>query len=259
MPNACHLNLALAACVGLSLGCATRPEAPPESTTLSAPRPSPPQPASSAPRVITLAAKEAPPTHLAVFLHGVGADAASFARVAHALAPSLTRAESLVVDGLEPFDRAPHGRQWFSLASLAEDDVKSRLDKGARATSTWIDGALQERGIAGDKLVLVGFSQGAMVAGWLAVNRVPRPAAVVMLSGMLAFADGPAIAGSPTPVLLTHGERDQVISVSRLEPAAALLSARGAKPTMKTYPGLAHHIDERVLEDARNFLTTALQ
>jgi len=234
-----------------------REGAPPASAPGTPPRASPTTD-SPRTRAIALAPREAGTTHLVVFLHGVGAEAGNFVDLARSLAPAIPHAELLVPDGFEPFDRGKSGRQWFSLRDRRDDVVAQRLGDGSRAVSTWLDGELRARGLDGTRLALVGFSQGAMVAGWLAVHREPRPAAVVMLSGMLAFDDAP-VTGSGPPVLLTHGDRDEVISINRMAPAAVLLEARGARPTTRRYPGLAHRVDERVLADVGAFLAESLR
>jgi phospholipase/carboxylesterase len=262
MPRPAALRL-LALIATLAIGCTPRDGSPnPEGATPREPvdHASPTTSSEAAPRTraIALAPRETPPSHLVVFLHGVGADAASFVDLAQSIAPALPRAELLVPDALEPFDRSTSGRQWFSLRDRTDEVVSRRLGDGARAVSRWLDAELRRRELDGTKLALVGFSQGAMVAGWLAVHRNPRPAAVVMLSGMLAFDDAPEV-GAATPVLLTHGDRDDVISINRMEPSAALLAARGARPTTKVYPGLAHRVDERVLGDVRQFLAASLR
>jgi phospholipase/carboxylesterase len=219
-----------------------------------------PPPTAPSPSLHVLSIRASAPTSLVVLLHGVGADADSFHDIARALAPSLPKSDFVTPDGFEPFDApgAMAGRQWFSMNGVTEENRPARVRAAGAAVSTWIDRELEERGLGRDRLVVVGFSQGAMVAGWLAVHRTPAPAAVVMFSGRVAD-DAPPVAGSvATPVLLAHGADDPRISVSAVEPGAKTLEAWGARVTKRVYRGLGHQIDGVELRDAEAFLKGAL-
>lgn len=208
--------------------------------------------------VIVLPPRATPATHLVVLLHGVGADAASFQDIGHALASAIPSAEMLVPDGFHPFDGATTGRQWFSLTGVTDANRPARVRAGGEEVSRWIDAELARRGLGGERLVLVGFSQGAMVSAWLAMHRSPRPAAVVLLSGRVDV-DEPPPSGPPFPVMVAHGDRDGVIASSTVEPGARILQAAGGRVTTRVYPGLAHNVDGRELDEVRAFLKSALE
>jgi phospholipase/carboxylesterase len=210
------------------------------------------------PNVLSIAPEAGAPTELVVLLHGVGAEASSFHAIARALAPTLPQAELLTPDGFQPYAQAPTGRQWFSRLGLTDANRPTRVREAGEEVSRWIDGELAARGLGRDRLVVVGFSQGAMVAAWLAVHRAPPPAAVVMCSGRFAD-DAVPVAGSvSTPVFMGHGTDDAVMSPAVSEPSARALEAWGARVTRRSYPGLGHQIDERELRDVAAFLKAAL-
>ncbi len=210
------------------------------------------------PRVLSIAAGQQPASLLVVFLHGVGADADSFRSVAQALAPAVPNAELLIPEGLQPFDQAETGRQWFSVQGATEANRPARVRQAGTDVSRWLDVELDRRGLTHDRLVVVGFSQGAMVAAWLAVHRSPRPAAAVLFSGRVAEDEAPMTAGTPIPVLLAHGTDDPILSPALVEPGARSLEAWGAAVSKKLYPGLGHQIDAREIRDAQAFLESAL-
>lgn len=193
-----------------------------------------------------------------MLLHGVGADGASFQDIGRALAGGLPHVEFLVPDGFHPFEGGGTGRQWFSLRGVTDENRPARVREGASEVSRWIDGELARRHLGGDRLVVVGFSQGAMVAAWLAVHRTPRPAAVVLLSGRVADDDVPVKAAIPTPVLVCHGAVDPMIPVSVVEPGARTLEAWGARVTTRIYPGLDHHVDAGELREVGEFLKSVI-
>lgn len=169
-------------------------------------------PVLSPPHVVELAPASGPATELVVVLHGVGDHADAFAPVAQALVPALPHATFLVPDGFYPWDGGGDGRQWFSLTGVTDANRPERAGRAAAEVNAWIDAELARRGLGRDRLVLVGFSQGAMVSSLLAVTREPRPLAVVAFSGRFPAAAGEAaVRGAPVPVLLVHGARDAVI------------------------------------------------
>jgi phospholipase/carboxylesterase len=214
-------------------------------------------PSVTSPRVLSIGPREAPRA-LVVLLHGLGADAESFHDVARALAPTLPKAEFLTLEAFHPFDQGGPGRQWFSIRGVTEDNRPARVREAGSEVSRWIDLELDKRTLAHDRVVVVGFSQGAIVAAWLAVHRSPRPSGVIMFSGRVADDDVPVAGSNSTPVLLAHGAEDPIIPISLVDPSARILEAWGAKVTKRIYPGLGHQIDPRELRDAKEFLETTL-
>lgn len=209
--------------------------------------------------VVELHAIRVPPAsgrteYLMVLLHGVGATAESFAPIARALAPALPTTEFLVPDGTYPFDGGGRGRQWFSVRGVTEENRASRVDEAAQPLSAWIDRELAARKLGRDRLIVLGFSQGAIMAQWLALRTSPPPAAIVALAGRLAVPRQPSDS-TTTDVLLVHGTADTVMPVQLAEQAAAELEARGLDVELRIVPGLAHGVDARVLAEVKAFLS----
>ena len=191
--------------------------------------------------------------YLMVLLHGVGATAASFAPIAQTLAPKLPTTEFLVPGGTDPFDGGPPGRQWFSLHGVTDENRAARIEAAGPPLLAWIDRELTARGLGRDRLIVLGFSQGAMMADWLAVRANPPPAAVVALSGRLAVPRRPGDS-TDAVVLIVHGADDTVVPVRFAEEAAAELRERGLDVELHILPGLAHRVDRRVLAAVESFL-----
>jgi phospholipase/carboxylesterase len=215
-------------------------------------------PTTPAPRVLTIQPSSGRAEYLVVFLHGVGASADSFLPVARALAPALPHAELAVLDGLHPFDGGPSGRQWFSVRGVTEQNRPARVRQAGAEISSWIDSALAARGLGRERLVVVGFSQGAILAQWLVLHRQPAPMAIVALSGRLAEDSPPSPDMTSAPVLLVHGARDTVMPVGLVDEAARGLEARGARVQGRVLPGLGHGVDEAVLLETQRFLREVL-
>lgn len=230
----------------LGAACTKSPRESPQEPSMSASPPDAPEL-----RTRTVAAREQPVSHLVVLLHGFGADCTDLEPVARALSASSPHAEFLLLDGLEA---APggQGRQWFSLAGITPENRPGRVAGAGATVSAWIDRELARRGLRGEQLVVGGFSQGAILTGWLATERPTPPAAALILSGRFSGSgDGTKVT---TPIFIGHGARDPVIPVAEGEQAATLLTARGAMVTKRVYPALAHGIGPDELRDVQAFL-----
>jgi phospholipase/carboxylesterase len=152
----------------------------------------------------------------------------------------------------------PFGHQWFSF----NDRVPEAILAGTRAAATLLDAFLDEalaaRGLSDRDLALVGFSQGTMMALYVALRRPQPVAAVVGYSGALVGAEVLAdeIRSRP-PVLLVHGDADPVVPYEELARAAAALKEAGVPVTTETRPGVPHSIDERGLALGGQFIAKA--
>ncbi|MBM4377706.1 MAG: dienelactone hydrolase family protein [Deltaproteobacteria bacterium] len=199
-----------------------------------------------------------PVTHLVVMLHGYGADAQSFARISRMVTSRLSTAEVLIPDAFDPYEGGPTGRQWFSRQGNLEAERLERVARAGQRLSAWLDAELQRRGLLADRLVVVGFSQGGMLAGWLALNRGQRPAAVVVMSGQVVqSAAAVPTRGRAAPVLVVHGEADRVIPVDVVDPGVQLLESAGLKVTRRVLPGLGHGVQVDELNEIAMFLAEA--
>ena len=118
---------------------------------------------------------------------------------------------------------------------------------------------IERVGFAGrlDRVALLGFSQGAILSlDALADGRWPV-AAVVAASGRLVTPVGPKAAVS-TPVLILHGERDEVIAAAEAGRAKRALETAGFEVEAHVYPGLGHSVSPRGVETAGRFLARRL-
>lgn len=196
---------------------------------------------------------------LVVLLHGVGADGNDLIALAPYFRAAMPDVLVVAPNAPEPFDMAPFGCQWFSIRDL---EAMPRLDGVRRAALVldgFIDAELAKLGFGEDRLILCGFSQGAMLALHVALRR-PRPvAALISHSGMLI---GPehlsAEIRSRPPVLLTHGADDDVVPAAALPAAKAALEAEGVDVRAHLVPGLGHGIDETTVRAALGFICEAV-
>jgi phospholipase/carboxylesterase len=204
---------------------------------------------------ISAAVREAAgePSGALVLFHGRGADE-------HDLYPLLDFLDPerrlLGVTPRGPLLLPPGGAHWYKLQEVGFPDRATFLATYEEVGS-WLDGFLDEHGIAHIKAVLGGFSQGAVMAYsfGLGAGR-PRPAALIALSGFIPTVDGLALDLSEIPVAIGHGTYDPVISVEFGRRARQLLEEAGASVLYREYP-LPHAIDPSYLVELRDWLTRA--
>src|SRR5919107_572668 len=171
----------------------------------------------------------ATPEGALVLFHGRGADE-------HDLFPLLDMLDPgrrlLGATARGPLSLPPGGAHWYAVRRVGYPDPET-FHATYPQVAGWLDGLLAEHGIAHDRTVLGGFSQGAVMtyAFGLGADR-PRPAGLIPLSGFIPRVEGLQIGdASGLPVAIGHGTHDPVISVQFGREARDQLTAAGAEVT----------------------------
>lgn len=151
------------------------------------------------------------------------------------------------------------GYQWWSLTGLAPSALAAGAASAAPAIDAFIDRKLDQYGLNGANLALVGFSQGTMMALHVGLRRPQTVAAIVGYSGMLTDVTGLAHSKLPKPpVLLIHGSADPVVPVAALHRAESELRRLGVEVSTHVSPGLGHTVDPIGLRLGKDFVSKAL-
>jgi phospholipase/carboxylesterase len=196
---------------------------------------------------------------LVVLLHGLGADGHDLISLAPLLGQRLPGAAFVSPHAPFPCDMAPFGRQWFSLQDRNPAALLGGVRLAAPVLDAFLDAELERHGLDDDRLALVGFSQGTMMALFVALRRARPCAGVVGYSGALIAGEVlPEEIASRPPVLLVHGDADDIVPVRALPAAVAVLQANSVPVESETRPGLGHGIDDRGLELGLEFLARHL-
>ncbi len=194
---------------------------------------------------------------LVVFLHGYGANGADLLDIGDALAPHLPDTAFVAPDAAERIPGTP-GLQWFSIPRFdgsSEAQALAGLRRAAEDVNAFLDQRLAYEGIGPEALALVGFSQGAMMCLEVAPRRAVALAAVVAISGRLIQPERLAaeVTARP-PVLIMHGDQDQVVEFREMALAANALSEAGFETYGHVMKGMGHGISQDGLESMLGFL-----
>ena len=200
-----------------------------------------------------------PARQLVVLVHGYGADGQDLIGLAPYFARLLPDAYFVAPNAPEPCEMAPVGYQWFPIGNFDEGERVRGVESAAPLLDTFIDRELARHALDERQLVLFGFSQGTMMSLHVGLRRERAPAAIVGCSGMLVAPDRlPTERRSDPPILLVHGDQDELLPVSHMFDAAQGLGAAGLTALWHVSQGVGHGIAEDALVLAGEFLTQAL-
>lgn len=199
---------------------------------------------------------------MVVFLHGYGADGTDLLGLADPMAQHLPGVAFAAPDAPEPCRGGGFGYQWFPIPWLdgsTEAAAKAGLSAASKDLNGFLDRVLAEEGLTPDRLVLVGFSQGAMMAMDVAPRRDQEVAAIVAISGRLLRPEVLAEeAKVKPPVLLIHGDQDPVVPFSDMGKAGDALTAAGFPTYGHIMKGTGHGISPDGLGVALQFIRERL-
>ena len=195
---------------------------------------------------------------LVVFLHGYGANGADLLDIGDALAAQLPDTAFVAPDAADRIPGAPFGYQWFPIPRFdgsSEAQATAGLQRSVQDLNAFLDQRLAYEGLGPEALALVGFSQGAMMSLEVAPRRAVAPAAVVAISGRLIQPERLAAeATAKPPVLIMHGDQDQVVDFDEMALAANALAAAGFDVFGHVMKGMGHGISQDGLASMLGFL-----
>jgi phospholipase/carboxylesterase len=188
-----------------------------------------------------------PAQQLVLLLHGLGADENDLRGVGERLAAEYPQALVVSLRAPEPCDYG-FGYQWISPTAL--DDAR-RVERVAAAIPGCVAGVRawqRKSGLGPEATLLLGFSQGAMMALEAATQAGDEALAgrVVAVAGR--YARLPEAAPAGTTLFLVHGKADPVVHYGHTVAAAQHLVGLGADVVADVLPFIGHEIDDEVLE-----------
>ena len=199
---------------------------------------------------------------LVVFLHGYGADGADLLGLADPLSPHLPGVAFHAPDAPERSINNPFGFQWFPIPWLdgsTEAQAKEAMGRSIALLNAWLDKVLADEGLTADRMVVVGFSQGTMMALHVLPRRDEAVAGIIGFSGRLLVPE--LLAAEATvkpPVLLLHGDQDPMVPFQDMTLAGEALEQAGFAVYGHVMKGTGHGISPDGLSVALSFLRDRL-
>jgi phospholipase/carboxylesterase len=201
---------------------------------------------------------------LVVLVHGYGADGNDLIDIGRAWQNLLPDAAFVSPHAPNPCSQAPMMREWFPLTTRSLEERWEGVRAAAPALETFLGAELARRQLPASALALVGFSQGTMMSLHVGLRRAAAPAAIVGYSGILVHAPQASIESltaeirAKPPVLLAHGDQDDLIPPQALFEAAEGLAALGIPVEWHLSQGVGHGIDPEGLRHGGEFLARRL-
>jgi len=200
--------------------------------------------------------------NVVMFLHGYGADGADLLGLADPLAPLMENTTFIAPDAPEKCVANPFGYQWFPIPWLdgsSPEEAEAGIERATADLNGFIDKVLEDEGISPENLGIIGFSQGTMMALQVLPRRAEPVGGIVGCSGRLMEAArlSEEVKSKP-PVMLVHGDQDDVVPPASLEQAARALASLEFEVYAHMSEGTAHGIAPDGLEFAVQFLKEKL-
>ena len=206
---------------------------------------------------------------LIVFLHGVGSDGHDLISLVPFFEEELKSADPnsdtpspfhnthfISPHGIQAYDMAPFGRQWFSLMNRASNVIIDLVRTNAPALGELIKNKQNALGLSNKDTILIGFSQGTMIGIYLTLIQEEPYAAMIGFSGR--FIPPEKILNKDTPICLVHGEDDEVVDAIESDKMANFFTKEGIKCEKLVVPNLTHSIDATGIRFASRFLNKYL-
>ena len=189
---------------------------------------------------------------LLVMLHGLGSDGNDLISLTPFIQKSLSDYYCISPHGIEAYDMAPFGRQWFSLKDRSPETIASLLQINSQKIQDIIISKQNQLNLSTSHTVLMGFSQGAMVASYITLAQEKPYAAMVSFSGRVCAPR--ELKNTSTPICIVHGMQDDVVPVEEGENFAKYCQEHNILHQLKLIPNLAHSIDASGLKFVVDFL-----
>lgn len=193
-----------------------------------------------------------PAEKLIVFLHGVGSDGNDLISLAPFMQKSLPSYHFISPHGIEKYDMAPFGHQWFSLADRSAPIIIEQAKKNAPIVAKIIEEKQKQLGLTNKDTFIFGFSQGTMIGVYLTLTSEVSYAGMIGFSGRLI--PPAAVKNTMTPFCLVHGKEDSVVDYREIEKLAGYLEQNNIEHQKLIIPNLDHSIDAKGMDFAIQFI-----
>ena len=195
------------------------------------------------------------PNSLVVLLHGIGADAFDLIPLAKYWALTLKKTKFYSLHAPYPCKLTPFGKQWFDLEDRDQTRILKEIELIKPMIITFLKKKLKNYNLQYKDLILVGFSQGTMVALNLTLTMKEEVRGVLGYSGGVILTKSGKIEIISKPnICLVHGKNDEVVPKKMMETTKIILKDNNIDVDTHLIENLGHSIDQKGLEIGQNFL-----
>ena len=195
------------------------------------------------------------PNSLVILLHGIGADAFDLIPLAKYWSSTLKKTKFFSLHAPYPCKLAPFGRQWFDLEDRDQTRILKEIELVKPMIITFLKKKLKDYNLQYKDLILVGFSQGTMVALNLTLTMKEEVKGVLGYSGGVILTKSGKIEIISKPnICLVHGKNDEVVPKKMMETTKIILKDNNIDVDTHLIENLGHSIDQKGLEIGQNFL-----
>ena len=195
------------------------------------------------------------PNSLVVLLHGIGADAFDLIPLAKYWALTLKKTKFYSLHAPYPCKLTPSGKQWFDLEDRDQTRILKEIELVKPMIITFLKKKLKDYNLQYKDLILVGFSQGTMVALNLTLTMKEEVKGVLGYSGGVILTKSGKIEIISKPnICLVHGKNDEVVPKKMMETTKIILKDNNIDVDTHLIENLGHSIDQKGLEIGQNFL-----
>ena len=209
---------------------------------------------------------DSPPTGAVIWLHGLGADGFDFVPIVTELGLPATMPVRFIFPHAQPRPVTINNgfvmRAWYDIKGFgperAEDDAGIRESGGV--VKQYIEQQL-DRGIAANRIVIAGFSQGGAIALQTSLRFPQRLAGVMALSTYLPLRESVAkeasAANRDVPILMCHGLHDPIVPAALGQASRDVLQSLGYQIEWRSYP-MEHQVCMEEVADISRWLQARL-
>ena len=199
------------------------------------------------------------PNSLVVLLHGIGADALDLIPLAKHWSLTLKKTKFYSLHAPYPYRLATPGRQWFDLEDRDQTRILNEIELVKPIIVSFLNKKLKDYNLKYKDLILVGFSQGTMVALNLTLTIKEEVRGVLGYSGgIILTKSGKIEINSKPKICLVHGKEDEVVPKKMMEATEMVLKDSTVDVSTHLIENLGHSINEEGLEIGQNFLVKYL-
>lgn len=200
-------------------------------------------------------------SHLVILLHGYGANGNNLISLTHDFHQIIPDAHFISPNAINPCESGfPDSYQWFSLYNYkmqrrSLEELALEIIEANQILSNFIDQNLKQLNLGYDKLFLMGFSQGAMMAMYQGMSLKEKIAGIISFSGRVITPEMTKNNINSRPnICLIHGEQDSVLPFEHFIQGKDLLTQHNIPFEAFAINNLDHAIDIHSIRHAQHFI-----